>query len=158
MFKEWKKIKNNSFKNIDEILNFLHKNKYQVSPWIKNIFTNGKNKIELNEKEFLILKVNLLDLGFNKPAKLIDIYKTFKKFNLGLVPPFVSLLARTMYDDQPKGEWLRIAVPLESMVDSDGVPHLPKLGSALNMLFIETYWSYPGAIFHPHNEFLVVKK
>ena len=43
------------------------------------------------------------------------------------------------------------------MVDSDKVPHLPKLGSALGKLFIETYWSYPGAIFHPHNDFLVVK-
>ena len=29
---------------------------------------------------------------------------------------------------------------------------------ALNKLFIETYWSYPKAIFHPHNEFVVMKK
>ena len=42
-------------------------------------------------------------------------------------------------------------------MDSDNVPHLPKLGSALGKLFIETYWSYPGAIFHPHNDFLVQK-
>ena len=33
------------------------------------------------------------------------------------------------------------------MIDSDGIPHLPKLGQGLNLLFIETYWSYPGAIF-----------
>ena len=44
------------------------------------------------------------------------------------------------------------------MIDSDGVPHLPKLGSALGKLFVETYWSYPKAIFHPHNDFLVLKK
>ena len=56
--------------------------------------------------------------------------------------------------DQPKGEWLRIAVPFRSMIDSDNVPHLPKLGSALGKLFIETYWSYPKAIFHPKNEFI----
>ena len=43
------------------------------------------------------------------------------------------------------------------MIDSDGVPHLPKLGRALNKNFIETYWSYPNAIFHPHNEFIVCK-
>ena len=23
--------------------------------------------------------------------------------------------------------------------------------------FIETYWAYPNAIFHPHNEFIVCK-
>ena len=36
---------------------------------------------------------------------------------------------------------------MRSMVDSDNVPHLPKLGKALNKFFIETYWAYPGAIF-----------
>ena len=50
-----------------------------------------------------------------------------------------------------------MAVPLDSMIDSDGVPHLPKLGKGLGKLFIETYWSYPGAIFHPHNDFIVKK-
>jgi len=44
------------------------------------------------------------------------------------------------------------------MIDSDGVPHLPKLGRALGMYFLETYWSYPDAVFHTHNEFVVQKK
>ena len=34
---------------------------------------------------------------------------------------------------------------------------MPKLGKALNKYFIETYWSYPDAVFHPHNEFVVEK-
>jgi len=46
---------------------------------------------------------------------------------------------------------------MNSLIDSDGVPHLPKLGKALNRFFIETYWSYPKAIFHPHNKFVVMK-
>ena len=56
-----------------------------------------------------------------------------------------------------KGEWLRFATPMNSLIDSDGVPHLPKIGKALNCFFIETYWSYSKAIFHPHNEFVVMK-
>ena len=62
-----------------------------------------------------------------------------------------------LYKDQKKGEWLRFAVPMRSMIDSDNVPHLPKLGKALGQYFIETYWSYPKAVFHPHNEFVVMK-
>ena len=46
---------------------------------------------------------------------------------------------------------------LNSLVDIDGVPHLPKIGKALGF-FLETYWSYPDAIFHPKNEFIFVKK
>ena len=44
------------------------------------------------------------------------------------------------------------------MIDTDKVPHLPKLEELLKKYFIETYWSYPDAIFHPHNEFIVTKK
>ena len=72
--------------------------------------------------------------------------------------PLIAIGTRLFYDTQTKGEWLRMAVPFNSMIDSDGVPHLPKLGQGLNLLFIETYWSYPSAIFHPHNDFVVQKK
>jgi len=68
-----------------------------------------------------------------------------------------AIYTRLIYDEQPTGEWLRIAVPFASMIDSDGVPHLPKLGKGLGKFFIETYWSYPDAIFHPHNDFIVKK-
>ena len=75
-----------------------------------------------------------------------------------LVHPAIALYARNIYDEQKTGEWLRFATPMKSMIDSDGVPHLPKLGKALKLYFIETYWSYPKAVFHPHNEFVVQKK
>ena len=42
------------------------------------------------------------------------------------------------------------------MIDDDKVPHLPKVGYALNTYFIETYWAYENAIFFPHNEFIVI--
>ena len=51
---------------------------------------------------------------------------------------------------------VKICNSIDSMVDTDGVPHLPKIGKALGSYFVETYWSYPKAIFHPHNEFIVV--
>ena len=69
----------------------------------------------------------------------------------------MALRARFVYLNQKKGEWLRFATPMRSMIDTDGIPHLPKLGCALGKYFIETYWAYPDAIFHPHNEFVVTK-
>ena len=70
------------------------------------------------------------------------------------MPPQIALYSRLKYNEQPNGEWLRFATPFDSMIDSDGTPHLPKLGKSLGQYFIETYWSYPKAIFHPHNEFV----
>ena len=72
--------------------------------------------------------------------------------------PEIALILRGDYTEQPKTEWLRVATPLNAMIDRDGVPHLPKLGSALGNLYVETYWAWPEAIFHPHNEFIVEKK
>ena len=73
------------------------------------------------------------------------------------MPPEIAFILRMEYKNQPTSEWLRIATPLNSMIDRDGIPHLPKLGSALGNYYIETYWAWPEAIFHPHNEFLVQK-
>ena len=77
--------------------------------------------------------------------------------NYELVSLDIAFLARLQYSEQKTGEWLRFATPFNSLIDSDGVPHLPKLGKALGKMFIETYWSYSKAIFHPHNEFVVMK-
>lgn len=157
MIKKWKYIDSNNFKTTKDLLDFLKNKDYKVSYWIEDIYTNIKNKILILNKGFDLHRFKVSDLGFNQPTELIKIYEKFQKLNFKPVPPFIALLSRTIYDEQPVGEWLRIAVPFESMIDSDGVPHLPKLGSALNKLFIETYWAYPHAIFHPHNDFIVTK-
>jgi len=65
----------------------------------------------------------------------------------------VAIYSRLIYKKQKVGEWIRFATPLNSMIDTDKVPHLPKLGRALGFFFLETYWSYPKAIFHPKNKF-----
>ena len=152
----WKKIKNIPFKNVSECLKEVKK-KSLTSPWIDDIFSK-KKKVNFDKfKNIEIHRIKLKEIGFSKATKLKNVYKVLKSKNFKLVPPEISLYLRLIYKKQPKGEWLRISVPFDSMVDSDGVPHLPKLGCALNKNFIETYWAYPDAIFHPHNDFLVIK-
>ena len=157
MIRVWKTIKPSKRRNIKQELRYLKKKGIILSPWIENIYLNKKNRIKLSKKNFKLYRIKVRNLGFKKATKLEKIYKRLKKMKFLLVQPDVALRVRLYYKNQKKGEWLRFATPLDSMVDSDGVPHLPKLGSALNKLFIETYWSYKGAIFHPHNEFVVTK-
>ena len=156
--KVWKKVKRNTHRNLSVCITDLEKKGFLLSPWIKNIYKNKKNKIIFVNKDFDLYRIKLVDLGFKKPAKLKDVYKLIKRKNFKLVSPDLALRARFLYLNQKKGEWLRFATPLDSMLDTDGVPHLPKLGRALGKYFIETYWSYPNAIFHPHNEFVVTRK
>ena len=153
----WKKISKIKYKTIDHCINDFKK-KYYLSFWIYDIFKKYKNHKFDKSKVYEIHKIKVRNIGFKKPTTLRNIYKALKLKGYNLISPDIAIYLRCEYKKQPKGEWLRIAVPLNSMIDSDGVPHLPKLGSALGKLFIETYWSYPKAIFHPHNNFLVQKK
>ncbi len=152
----FKKIKKIPFKNLGECLKQVKKESI-VSPWIEDIFSKKKKLNYSRYKNFEIHRIKLRNIGFKRATKLKHVYKRFNKLNFELIPPEICLYLRLIYKNQPKGEWLRISVPFNSMVDSDKVPHLPKLGKALGKYFIETYWSYPDAIFHPHNDFLVIK-
>jgi hypothetical protein len=152
--KIWKSIKKIKYNNTTSCLNSLKKRGYKISPWIENIFKKKK----IDYKNFIypikLYKIKVSELGINAPVELNKIYKKILLNKFKLVDPSIALYARAIYDEQLKGEWLRFATPLDSMIDDDGVPHLPKIGRALGFYFIETYWSYPKAIFHPHNEFV----
>ena len=157
MTKVWKILKPKKYKNIIECIDILKKKKIYVSPWIEDVARNKKNKITITNKTIYLFRIKVSALGFKKPTQLKSIYKKIKQKGFKLVPPDIAIRSRLQYSEQKTGEWLRFATPMKSLIDSDGVPHLPKLGKALNSLFIETYWSYPKAIFHPHNEFVVMR-
>lgn len=152
----WRKIKKIPFNNVNQCLKKVKQNSV-CSEWIEDIFKKKKKINYSTYKNVEIHRIKVKNLGFKKPTTLEKIYSKFgSKYQT--IPPEISLYLRLIYKKQPLGEWLRIAVDFNAMIDSDGVPHLPKLGRALGKNFIETYWSYPKAIFHPHNDFLVMKK
>ena len=153
----WKTINKIDFKNTSDLLKNLKDKNIKTSEWIDNIFE--KKNFDLSKFNFPInlYRVSLKSLGLNSPSELNEVYSISQKKGFKLVEPAIALICRELYYEQPTGEWLRFATPFNSMIDSDGVSHLPKLGKALNAFFIETYWSYPKAIFHPHNEFVFCK-
>ena len=151
----WKKISVTEVIEVRDTVDNLLTEGYRVSDWIIDIADNIKPSI--NEKVYDLWRISLSDMGFIGPTKIKDFYKKFQENGFSTIPPELALLTRREYKDQPISEWLRIATPLGSMIDSDGVPHLPKLGSALGNYYVETYWAWPDAIFHPHNEFVVEK-
>lgn len=154
----WKKIESINLNSCLELLTELKLKGYKISPWIENIVKINGYKFNNNKSPIYLVRKKLQDFGFDKATQLKDIYAAVEQNGYELVTPEIAMFTRTLYDEQPTGEWLRFATPFDAMVDSDGVPHLPKLGKALGSFFIETYWAYPGAIFHPHNEFVFVGK
>lgn len=154
MNKIWKIINAIEFKSSSECFDKLQKENINVSVWIEDIIKLHNYKYKKIVTPIKLIRKFVNEFNFNTATELQEIYKKAKDFNLKLVPPEIALYSRLIYNEQPNGEWLRFATPFDSMIDSDGTPHLPKLGKSLGQYFIETYWSYPKAIFHPHNEFV----
>ena len=155
MHKTWLKINKYKFISLkDKGLKMLNSKNFKTSPWINNIIRKYKFTLKKKELPITLVKIKVKDLGFSKPTQLKKIYIKAKKKGFKLVSPEVAIYSRILFKKQKKGEWIRFATPLKSMIDTDGVPHLPKLGKALGVFFLETYWSYPKAIFHPKNEFI----
>lgn len=154
------KIKNLPFKNGKELLIKLKKKKIILSPWIEDYLLRKKkfpDSLKLLPCE--LYKVHLKnDLNVKKEIFLKDVYRLIKNKGYQLINPEIALYSRIYIKQKKKGSWIRFATPLNSMIDSDGIPHLPKIGFALNKYFLETYWAYPKAVFHPHNYFIVCKK
>ena len=152
--KKWCELSLEGDETASKIVLKLISNDFKISDWIVDISLGLNSNLK---KKYNLWLVSLGDLGFNGPTKIKDFYVEMEKNGYTTVPPEIALILRGEYTEQPKTEWLRVATPLNAMIDRDGVPHLPKLGSALGNLYVETYWAWPEAIFHPHNEFIVEK-
>jgi hypothetical protein len=153
--KKWCELSLKGDETASKIVLKLISNDFKISDWIVDISLGLNSNLK---KKYNLWLVSLADLGFNGPTKIKDFYVEMEKNGYTTVPPEIALILRGEYTEQTKTEWLRVATPLNAMIDRDGVPHLPKLGSALGNLYVETYWAWPEAIFHPHNEFIVEKK
>ena len=152
---KWITLERDALLPITEILDALKNEGFFLSDWILDIYKRRESIIF--SREIDLYRVKLRDLGVDGPIELKNVYSLFEEKGFKLLNPQLALYARRAYDNQPTGEWLRIAGPLDSMIDSDGIPHLPKLGAGLNRFYMETYWSWPNAIFYSHNEFVVTK-
>jgi len=156
--KLWKMLKRPPYKSGSEYCEALVDRGYRMSDWIIDVVTKPDFPIGKVEWPVPLARVKLDSLGFKEPTTLENFYKKALETGFELCPPEIALLLRFNYDEQPTGEWLRVATPMDAMVDSDGVPHLPKLGAALKRFYLETYWAYPHAVFHPHNEFVMIDR
>ena len=157
MSRFWKVIDSIEFENFEECVSEYEKN-YKLSPWVDDIIRINRYEFNTTALPLCLIRKKVADFGFDCPTELHKIYNEIENVGFQLVPPEIAFFSRKLYLEQPTGEWLRFATPLDAMIDSDGVPHLAKLGAALEQHFIETYWAYKDAIFYPDNEFVVVAK
>ena len=109
-FEVWKTIKLGTIKNADEFRKALKKAGFKISDWANNIIGKPAFTVASSEEEIELVNLSVEELGFKNGAKYGDICTRAKELGLELCPNEVGPQLRLQYKDQPKGEWLRIAM------------------------------------------------
>lgn len=116
--KVWKTIKlGTGLKTAKDFRNELKKNN-RIGVWGDDILGQSAFTVSDIEKEVDLVNISVEELGFKDGATRKDIYDRALELGLQLCPEEVGPQLRLQYTDQPKGEWLRVA--MEPIADSDG--------------------------------------
>ena len=117
-FKVWKTIKLGTLKNADEFRKALKKADCKIGDWGNDILGKPAFMVASAEEEIQLVNLSVAELGFKNGANYGDICAKAKELGLELCPNEVGPQLRLQYKDQPKGEYLRIA--MEPITGSDG--------------------------------------
>ena len=117
-FPTFKTIKLGTLKDTKAICKAITNSGGRISDWANDMMSKKEFTVAKKETEVELVVVSVAELGFKDGAKYSDICERAKNLGLDLCPAEVGPQLRLQYADQPKGEWLRIA--MEPITDSDG--------------------------------------
>jgi hypothetical protein len=113
-FKTWKTIKlGTGLKTGDDFSRAFKEAGCSIEEWPNRILNNPNFQVANKENEIELVKVSVGQLVYfkNSPANTRVIYACAETyFGLGFCPPEVGPQLRLQYLDQPKDEYLRIAM------------------------------------------------
>lgn len=118
-FPTWKTIKlGTSLKNADDFRRDFTAGGFRIGNWGNDILGKHAFKVSDTEMQVDLVNVSVAELGFKDGATFKDACERAISLGLELCPNEVGPQLRRQYKDQPKGEWLRIA--MKPIADSDG--------------------------------------
>lgn len=153
-FKVWKTIKLGTHKDVNALKKAITKAGCKIGDWANDMLGKEAFTIAPTEQEIDLVVVTVGELGFKNGAKYSDICQRAQELGLELCPNEVGPQLRLQYKDQPKGEWLRIA--MEPITDSGGDRFIFRVAHGVNDLWL--YWNYgnPGHVWDAGLRFVFV--
>lgn len=117
--KVWRRIKlGTGLKTADDFRGALKTNDLRIGDWASDILGKPAFTAAEQESEVDLVRMSVKDLGFKGNARFDEICARAKELGLELCPAEVGPQLRLQYLDQPKNEWLVIA--MEAIRDSGG--------------------------------------
>lgn len=153
-FKTWRKLEVGLLRSVDSYRELMTEGGFKVGDYASKILNNMKLVEVLTTLDLVI--VSVAELGFFEGATFAQIVERARQLGLELCPAEVGPVLRSAYKDQPRGEWLRIA--MDPIADSDGFLSVFRVGRDGDGLWLHAGWFYPQYVFGPGDRWVFVRK
>lgn len=157
VWKTWKTIQlGTGLQTADDFRKEVVKAVMKIGDWANDIL--GKPAFTATESvtEVELVVASVVELGFKDGATRKDIYVRAQELGLDLCPPEVGPQLRLQYTDQPKGEWLVIA--MEPIAVSDGDLSLFVVGHDDDARWLKAYYGYPDYFWGGDGRFVFLRR
>lgn len=106
----WKILRFSGSASAEDYTTELERLGYQVSDWARAIMQTGPDHFRANCVDLLLGNLSVKELGFPGGATYRNVCSRAHERGWQLCEPVVGAVVRLIYDDQPNGERLRIAI------------------------------------------------
>lgn len=111
VWKTWRKVKlGTGLKTVDDFRKAIKQAGMKIGDWGNDILGKPVFTVSPEEVEVDLINVSVAELGFKDGATYKDICVRARELGLELCPNEVGPQLRLQYKDQPKGEWLLVAM------------------------------------------------
>lgn len=119
-------------KNANDFRKAIKDNGFSIGDYANDILGKPAFTVAAEETKLDLVVVSVAELGFKDGATPKQIYARAKELGLDLCPAEVGPQLRLQYKDQPKGEWLVIAMEPIALADGFlGLFYVERHGSGL---------------------------
>jgi len=153
VFETWKTLKcDTSLKSADDFRKEVVKVRMKIDDRANDILGKPAFTTTTSETEVELVIASVAELGFKDGTALKNIYVRSQELGLDLCPPKDGPQLRVLYTDQPKDEWLVIA--MEPIADSNDHLSLFFVVHDNNELWLYACHGHPGLFYDEFYHFV----
>jgi len=157
VWKTWRTIKlGTGLKTADDFRKAIKQAGMKIGDWGNDILGKPAFTVANEETEVELINVSVAELGFKDGATYKDICVRARELGLELCPNEVGPQLRLQYADQPKGEWLLVA--MEAIAGSVGDLDVFGVGHVDDARWLDGDRGFPGSVWNGYFRFLFLRR
>jgi hypothetical protein len=153
-FPVWKTLKLGTHKTPAAYRKVLKSAGRRVSDWVNEIL--NKVVVAPTEMDLDLVVCSVAELGFTNGARYDAICARGTELGLDLCPAEVGPALRLAYTDQPRGEWLVIA--MDALTDSDGGGSIFRVEHDRDELWLYADCGNPDDVWYADHRFVFARR